>query len=173
MPVLVNPKHEQFARNVANEMAIGEAYVAAGYPHSPASASQLHARQEIKARIAELREERAMSMMDQAANGDGADAGMPTEFDTSATGLIKQLFVNLKKAQNDGQIGHANKAIELIALLRGYLKKSDGDILEKDKQEKEAKASAPPAQKIAIADLKDALGAINSEVTRLVKGDAQ
>lgn len=170
MPVLVNPKHEQFARNVANEMAIGEAYVAAGYPHSPASASQLHARTEIKARIAELREERAMSFLDQAKNGDDADAGLG-DIDTSAPGLIRQLYVNMKKAQADGQIGHANKAVELIALLRGYLKKSDGDILEKDKQEKEAKASTPPAPKIAIADLKDALGAINGEVDRLVRGE--
>lgn len=172
MPTLANPKHEQFARHVSNGMGITDAYVAAGYPRTPSSASQLHAKPEVRARIAELREEQARSFSTPSANGNGVDTGAPKDIDTTPEGLIRELFVNMRRAQADGQIGAANKAIELIAELRGYRKNSAGDMLEKANEQKTAQDAPPPAR-INISDLKDAIGTISSEVDRLVKGDVQ
>lgn len=165
MPALANPKHEQFARNVANGMGIADAYHAAGYPLSPSAASQLHARAEVKARINEFIAERERSLDDEE---DVEDAALLDGFDTSPEGLIKELFKNLRRAQRENNITGANKAVELIADLRGYLKKGAGDALNSPAAKSDP--AAPPSPKIAIGDLKDAVGAISEQVRRITQG---
>ena len=164
MPVLKNPKHEQFARNRSNGMGVADAYAAAGYPLSPSAASQLNARPEVRDRIAELDEERHRSF-DQAPTDEDGEAGSVEEYDTSPEGLIKELFSNLRRAQREGNIGAANKAVELIAELRGYLKKGASDALNGKDQPKATQA--PESPRININDLRDAVDAISGGLQSL------
>jgi hypothetical protein len=54
MPALSNPKHEIFARELANGTPADEAYALAGYRKSRSNASVLRTNQNISGRIAEL-----------------------------------------------------------------------------------------------------------------------
>jgi phage terminase small subunit len=54
MPVLKNAKWEAFAQGLAKGLAVGDAYVNAGYKDSPASATRLSKNVKIQARVDEL-----------------------------------------------------------------------------------------------------------------------
>ncbi|QQM29308.1 terminase small subunit [Martelella lutilitoris] len=54
MPVLKNAKWESFAQGLAEGLAVGDAYVNAGYKDSPASATRLSKNVKIQARVDEL-----------------------------------------------------------------------------------------------------------------------
>src|SRR5208283_5919530 len=56
MPVLLNPRHELFAQNLAKGVAASTAYVNAGYKEDPANASRLTLDDKVKSRVQELQE---------------------------------------------------------------------------------------------------------------------
>lgn len=55
MPPLDNSRHERFAQELAKGLAKGDAYVAAGYDDSPASATRLSKNVKISQRVDELK----------------------------------------------------------------------------------------------------------------------
>ena len=57
MPILDNQRHELFAQNVASGMSLTKAYQEAGYKKNDQAASKLHRKDQIKARIQELKEQ--------------------------------------------------------------------------------------------------------------------
>ena len=56
MPLLTNVKHERFAQELAKGLTIDAAYVKAGYKSHRANAARLRAKEDVKARVAELME---------------------------------------------------------------------------------------------------------------------
>lgn len=122
MPVLAKPRHEAFAKGLAQGMRQVDAYLAAGYPQgstTPSCASQLANRPQVAARVLELHAEKVRALkevgvLDTPLAGD----------ETTREWLILQLKENLDIAQRTGKIAMANKAIELIAQLTGFLKPS-------------------------------------------------
>lgn len=120
MPVLSRPRHEAYAKGLANGMRQVDAYIAAGYGNgstTPSCASQLANRPEIAARVLELQEEKVRALEERGA----LDNPLNTD-ETSRDWLIMQLRINLAAAQKTGKIAMANKAVELIAQLTGLLK---------------------------------------------------
>lgn len=63
MPMLRNPRHEAFAVFLAKGYSQIKAYCAAGYKRDPAHASTLAGKANVKARVAELREEVARNVI--------------------------------------------------------------------------------------------------------------
>lgn len=59
MPVLENAKHERFAQGLARGLGVTEAYVTAGFADSPASASRLSKKVNIRNRVKELQQKGA------------------------------------------------------------------------------------------------------------------
>jgi hypothetical protein len=129
MPVLKNPKHEQFAKHIVNGLKQVDAYEAAGYPRSPSSASQLENKPEVQDRIQELVSEQ------QARAGEIEDDidNLPDEL--TRDWLVKTLMKNVQLAQKVGQIAPANKAVEMLAELIGYSFKKPGAALPKEGDE--------------------------------------
>lgn len=60
MPVLGNPKHERFARELAKGKTQIEAYTEAGYRPDDGAAARLSGNVRIKARVAEIQERAAI-----------------------------------------------------------------------------------------------------------------
>lgn len=114
MPVLANPKHEAFAKALADGLKMVDAYEMAGYTRSPSAASQLNNKPEVQQRISELiSEKRARSE-----EFDDDLDNLPSEL--SREWLIKTLMKNVSIAQKNGQIAPSNKAVEMLAELIGY-----------------------------------------------------
>jgi hypothetical protein len=128
MPELANPRHEQFARALADGMKQKDAYVQAGFNDSPSSASQLANEPHVRERINELHEERILAH--RAADNEDGDFEAPTR-----AWVIKQLQINLHKSQSAGQIAPANKALELIMDLMGLTAPAPK---QRDKEESDA-----------------------------------
>lgn len=72
MPILKNPKHELFARGLAQGQSAAQAYVKAGFKPSTGNAAVLKSQQSILERIAEIQSEQ--SEMAVAATERAADA---------------------------------------------------------------------------------------------------
>lgn len=126
MPTLTNPKHEAACHHVVNGLSNTAAYEAAGYQRSPAGASQLFARPEIKARIQELLAEKKGIIQEL---NDDID-NLPSELNRDW--LVKTLMKNVKLAQQEGQISAANKGVEMLAELIGLSIKKPGAVSKQD-----------------------------------------
>lgn len=59
MPILKNPKHERFAEELAKGKTSDESFQIAGYSRNRGNATRLKAKENIKARVAELQERTA------------------------------------------------------------------------------------------------------------------
>ena len=132
MPVLANPKYEQFVIGMVDGLKTIDAYEIAGYARSPSAASQLRAKPEIQQRMQELIAERQATREDE---GDDLD-NLPSELNRDW--LIRTLMKNVALAQKAQQIAPANKAVEMLAELIGYsFKKPGGPAKDKDDEEPE------------------------------------
>lgn len=104
MPVLANQKHEIFAQLVAEGTNASQAYLEAGYNATggaiKANASRLLSSANVKARIAELNAKTESAVIRLIA--------------VDKAWVIEQLIDNAKQAKDEGQIGPANRALELI-----------------------------------------------------------
>lgn len=147
MPILDNPRHEKFAQNLAKGMAAGEAYVGAGYKHSPASATRLSKQVKIQERIRELQQVAVR------------------ETEVSATWVMKRLIA-VHEAAMEGQpvldrygnptgsrlqnLSAANKALELIG-------KSDAVAMFTDRKDVTWRIADAPTDELErqLAALKD------------------
>jgi hypothetical protein len=119
MPILSNPKWEQFACALADGMKQIDAYEQAGYPRNASAASQLKSRPEIQSRIQEmLGEKRDIAIRE----GDDDLENLPSELNREW--LIKTLMKNVEIAQKAQQIAPANKAVEMLAQVIGVNFKS-------------------------------------------------
>ncbi|RUW56853.1 hypothetical protein [Mesorhizobium sp. M8A.F.Ca.ET.021.01.1.1] len=114
MPILSNPKWEQFAHALADGMKQIDAYEQAGYPRNASAASQLKSRPEIQSRIQELLgEKRDIAIRESEDDLDNLPAELNREW------LIKTLMKNVGIAQKAQQIAPANKAVEMLAQIIG------------------------------------------------------
>ncbi len=68
MPILKNPKREQFCVLVAQGMSMTDAYVAVGYTANPANIHRFVNKWKLRERIDELRAEISAKITDRAAN---------------------------------------------------------------------------------------------------------
>jgi hypothetical protein len=102
MPALSNPKHEIFARELANGTPADEAYALAGYRKSRSNASVLRTNQNILDRVLEL----------QAAGGERAEI--------TIEGLIHEADQIQRLAMASGQLSAANSALVSKAKLSGH-----------------------------------------------------
>lgn len=155
MPVLANPKHEAFAKAIADGLKMVDAYEMAGYARSPSAASQLNGRPEIQQRISELISERQSRSESHDADLDN----LPNELNREW--LLKTLMKNVTIAQKAGQIAPANKAVEMLAELIGYsFKKPANNPTAEDEEEKEKEKAH--ADRFDMDRLSDGLAKIGS-----------
>src|SRR6266481_2198053 len=102
MSILNNPRHEQFAQLVATGQSPAQAYVAVGYEEkgSYTCGPRLLKRNEIRARVDELRQQVARSAVDAAT--------LNRQF------VLTELMDNAIKAKEMQQISASNRALELL-----------------------------------------------------------
>lgn len=104
MPVLKNPRHEQFAQLVAKGMPATKAYIQAGYGATgngaEVNASKLLRSAKVADRLSELRPHIESEVIKLIA--------------VDKQWVIDQLIDNARVAKNKEQIGPANRALELI-----------------------------------------------------------
>ncbi|TMV06325.1 hypothetical protein FGK63_14295 [Ruegeria sediminis] len=105
MARLGNPRHEEFAQRLARGEPQGESYAACGYRPSPAHASHLASRQDVRLRIAEIHAE---GMREFNEGPSLAAIGITPAWLVNAYNLIK------KAAMEAGDLKSANKAVESI-----------------------------------------------------------
>lgn len=118
-------KHELFARFIADDHSQSESYELAGYRPSTANASTLANRPDIKMRVAELREEKMMREVELKSrlkalnidpdNPNADDMEKVEEVVMWTVAMVqKELFLNARLAQSNGEFQAANKSLELL-----------------------------------------------------------
>lgn len=110
MPILANPRHEAFAAARANGLRVFDSYIAAGFEGNPTAASQIETRPEVRARVQELIQEKQEKRR-QVESASGAGESIS---DLDRAWVLRELKINVRKAQESGQVSAANKAIELL-----------------------------------------------------------
>lgn len=117
MPVLENPKHEQFALLMARGVKQGQAYLQAGYAENKGAASRLAASPIIQDRVEELRKEiarkitTAMTVPSEQHWQSLADMGLTMEW---VALQFKEIY---EAAMIQGQLPAANTAVANIQKL--------------------------------------------------------
>lgn len=104
MPILTNQRHEKFCQLVAGGMPASRAYTEAGYSCSSgsvdANASRLLKKDRVFNRVQEL--------------GEKTQSALIKLISVDKQWVIEQLIENARMAKEEGQIGPANRALELI-----------------------------------------------------------
>lgn len=121
MPVLANQRHEAFAQGLAKGIHQLDAYEAAGYPRNPSSCSQMKNNPSVRARVDELVAENAARLkttFDSVASADVTTGEIDLDW------IIRTLKENIKIAQTERQVSAANKALEMIAQIYGFIGKN-------------------------------------------------
>lgn len=150
MPTLSNPRHEKFAKGLADGLKQKDAYIAAGYEGNESAASQIAARPEVVGRVQELIEERQAAIRSVSRDEDDSISDLDKEW------IMRMLKTNVQQSQNAGQFSAANKSIELIMDMLGLTKKSK-TVAPVD-EDKKAEASQPSNDK--LASVLDSLSAL-------------
>lgn len=125
MPALKNAKHEAFAQALHLGMTASEAYVQAGFANSPSRASELKNAPEVAARVEELDklEDALSSAEEELTNKVMAELVNPAN--VTHAWLTLQLYRNCILARSLGEVGAANKALELIGKTKGLFDNPD------------------------------------------------
>ena len=125
MPALRNARQELFCLKMVEGMSKTAAYEAAGYPRSSGNASTLSRKEHIKARIAELFEEKR-ERAHQEAKDDVEETTVPSfttdgkgnlsmaDYKLSEEWLVTRLMLNIELAQKDGKFREANTGIMML-----------------------------------------------------------
>lgn len=121
MPVLSNPRHEKFARLLAEDIDPGTAYERAGFTPSKGAAIILSRRPHIVDRVDEIRSETQDNLKIE---GDPDDANLDDEetienIEVTRVWLLRQLTDNVVKSKRAGQFAASNKAIEMLGTYLG------------------------------------------------------
>ncbi len=151
MPVLNNPRHERFARLLAEDIEPALAYERAGFTPSKGSAIILARRPNIIDRVDEIRSSTQSNLKIE---GDPDDAILDDDEETlenievTRVWLLRQLTDNVVKAKRAGQFSAANKAIEMLGTYMG------------DMFGKNPKSSVDPAAVAALKSPREAASAL-------------
>jgi len=125
VPALKNAKHEAFAQAMHLGMTAPESYVQAGFANTPTRAYALAKAPEVEARVAELDKlEDALSSAEDSLNEKVIAEFVNPENVTHAW-LTLQLYRNCILARSLGEVGAANKALELIGKTKGLFDNPD------------------------------------------------
>lgn len=125
MPELSNKQHEAFAQAIHNGLAPVDAYETAGFVRSNADAKALASSPAVKERIAELdRLEQALSSAEENLTLRMLE-DLVSPKSIAHADAIMQAYRNMTMARSLGEIGHANKALEMICRLRGLFDNPD------------------------------------------------
>lgn len=121
MPVLSNPRHEKFARLLAEDIDPGTAYERAGFTPSKGAAIILSRRPHVVDRVDEIRSETQDNLKIE---GDPDDANLDDEetienIEVTRVWLLRQLTDNVVKSKRAGQFAASNKAIEMLGTYLG------------------------------------------------------
>jgi hypothetical protein len=103
MPILDNPKHEAFARRLAEGCSLVDAYERAGYGRNRGNAARLNADESIRGRVQELQQEAAKEL--------------PYTLQWVCEGLVRML----KLAEQVGSPAAGVSALMGIAKMNGML----------------------------------------------------
>lgn len=135
MPKLENPKHDEFARLLAQGVKQGEAYLKSGYAENKGAASRLAASPKVQDRVEEYKKEiaqkvqTAMEVVSEENWKSLADMGLTLEW------VATQYQVIYEQSVAAGSFSAANTAVQsiqkLIELERNG--KADGDKSEEEK----------------------------------------
>ena len=178
MPALRNARQELFCRKMVEGMSKTAAYEAAGYPRSSGNASTLSRKEHIKARIAELFEEKRERDHQEAKDDvaastvpafetDGKGNLSPADYKLSEEWLVTKLMHNIELAQADGKFREANTGIMMLGDYFGGLFSPKNP---KDNRDPNANGSTPgqsgdpdKPEKPTLADMMQRLAEISKE----------
>ena len=121
MPALSNPRHEKFARLLAEDIDPATAYERAGFTPSKGAAIILSRRPHVVDRVDELR---SLAQDNLKIEGDPDDAETGDEetvenIEVTRVWLLRQLTDNVVKSKRAGQFSASNKAIEMLGTYLG------------------------------------------------------
>ena len=146
MPVLKNPRHERFARELAKGKSATEAYVSAGYKHSAnarSSASVLQANPNISQRVEKLQGKIAARVVEQTA--------------VTRADILEELKKIVFATFEDGSVKANDKRAACIdyARIEGWIveRHEHGVAGEFEERLKAIRAMAPDERKRAAADV--------------------
>jgi hypothetical protein len=145
-------RQEKFAQNVAAGMSLTQAHEKAGYGGDGANASRLAARDEIKARIEQLREERRLAFE---VRREAQKHAVTSEFASEGVNLkwlIMELRVNLDGARVDSKWKDANDTLKMIAQLTGFLKGDGSDASDPNKRKPFDNDKSAPAINLQVVN---------------------
>lgn len=117
MPKLENPKHDEFARLLAQGLKQGEAYVKAGYTENKGAASRLAASPRLQDRVEEYKKEialkvkTAMTIVSEENWESLADMGLTMEW------VAAQYQIIYENSLTAGSFSAANTAVQNIQKL--------------------------------------------------------
>lgn len=117
MPKLDNPKHDEFARLLAQGVKQGEAYIKAGYSENKGAASRLAASPKIQDRVEEYKKEiaqkvqTAMTVVSEENWQSLADMGLTMEW------VAQQFKTIYEESLTAGSFSAANTAVQNIQKL--------------------------------------------------------
>ena len=117
MPILDNPKHEQYASFLARNMPQGKAYQKAGYTANAGAASRLAAAPDIKARVEDLREENNRAVVRFMDDTTVDNAKSLVELGLTRNWCAVSFKEVYDKALEEGQFSAANAAVVNIQKL--------------------------------------------------------
>lgn len=135
VPELSNKQHEAFAQALNNGLSAVDAYETAGFKRIHADAKELAKQPDVVARVEELANiETALSEVEENLTQRMLmDLINPKSI--AHADAIMQAYRNMTLARSLGEIGHANKALEMICRLRGLFDNPDlPDEIKKDKR---------------------------------------
>lgn len=155
MPILDNPKHEEFALLLARGLKQGDAYVRAGYSENKGAASRLAKTDRICKRVEEHRKE-LNAKIQQVMRTDNTEEGWETLAEMGLTmNWVASSFQNIYEASMQaGSFAAANSAVSSIQKL-----------IEMEKNANNGEDAADKQESVNI----DKLAGILSNVTDLVK----
>lgn len=158
VPALKIAKHEAFAQALHLGMTAPEAYVQAGYANAPSSAYKLAKEPDVAARVEELNkmEDALADAEDSLTEKVMAELINPTN--VSHAWLTIQLYRNCILARSLGEVGAANKALELIGKTKGLFDNPDIPADVRKKLKDENAATAPQDRLSQVAKFAGLLG---------------
>lgn len=125
MPALKNAKHEAFAQAMHLGMTAPESYVQAGFANNPTKAYALAKAPEVAARVAELDKMEDTLASAETELTEKVMAELVNPANVTHAWLTLQLYRNCILARSLGEVGAANKALELIGKTKGLFDNPD------------------------------------------------
>lgn len=107
MPILVNPRYERFAQELANGKSASEAYVLAGYKENRGNASSLKQQEIISNRVDEILAERIK------AHAKATEKAIE-RLSVDREWVLARLIENAQAASAKEDFSPANRALELV-----------------------------------------------------------